>query len=90
MGNVCRCPQGYVGPACASRKSKHEHLVASTCLLLRQGLVVYVKAGMSDEELTIIDFYVTVILKLKCMQYPAILTNYIISHCTTLQYNHNI
>ncbi len=24
------------------------------------------------------------------MQYPAIHTNYIISHCTTLQYNHNI
>ena len=24
------------------------------------------------------------------MHYPAINTNYIISHCTTLQYNHNI
>ena len=29
-------------------------------------------------------------LKLTFMQYPAIHTNYIISHCTTLQYNHNI
>ena len=29
-------------------------------------------------------------LTLIFMQYPAIHTNYIISHCTTLQYNHNI
>ena len=28
-------------------------------------------------------------LKLTFWQYPAIHTNYIISHCTTLQYNHN-
>ena len=30
------------------------------------------------------------ILKLKFRKYPAIYTNYIISHSTTLQYNHNI
>ena len=30
-----------------------------------------------------------ILLKLTFMQYPAIHTNYIISHCTTLQYNHN-
>ena len=30
------------------------------------------------------------LLKLKCMQYSAIHTNYMISHSTTLQYNHNI
>ena len=30
------------------------------------------------------------LLKLKFSQYSSILTNYIISHCTTLQYNHNI
>ena len=29
-------------------------------------------------------------LKLKFSQYPSIYTNYIISHCTTLQYNQNI
>ena len=29
-------------------------------------------------------------LKLTFRQYPAIHTNYIISHCTTLQYDHNI
>ena len=29
-------------------------------------------------------------LKLKFSQYPSIHTNHIISHCTTLQYNHNI
>ena len=29
-------------------------------------------------------------VKLAFWQYPAIHTNYIISHCTTLQYNHNI
>ena len=29
-------------------------------------------------------------LKLKFSQYPSIHTNYIIPHCTTLQYNHNI
>ena len=29
-------------------------------------------------------------LKLKFSQYPSIHTNYIISHCTTLQYIHNI
>ena len=28
-------------------------------------------------------------LKLTFMQYPEVHTNYIISHCTTLQYNHN-
>ena len=28
-------------------------------------------------------------LKVKCRQYPSIHINYIISHCTTLQYNHN-
>ena len=28
-------------------------------------------------------------LKLTFRQYPAIHTNYILSHCTTLQYNHN-
>ena len=28
-------------------------------------------------------------LKITFMQYPAVHTNYIISHCTTLQYNHN-
>ena len=32
---------------------------------------------------------VKVRLKLTFTQYPAIHTNYIISHCTTLQYNHN-
>ena len=32
----------------------------------------------------------SVSLKLTFWQYPAIHTNYIISHCTTLQYNHNI
>ena len=30
-----------------------------------------------------------ILLKLTFRQYPAIHTNYIISHCTTLQYNHN-
>ena len=29
-------------------------------------------------------------LKLTVRKYPAIHTNYIISHCTTLQYNNNI
>ena len=29
-------------------------------------------------------------LKLKFSQYSSIHTNYIIPHCTTLQYNHNI
>ena len=29
-------------------------------------------------------------LKLKLRKYPSIHTNYIISHCTILQYNHNI
>ena len=29
-------------------------------------------------------------LKLTFRNYPAIHTNYIISHCTNLQYNHNI
>ena len=29
-------------------------------------------------------------LKLTFRKYPAIHTNYIISHCTTLEYNHNI
>ena len=29
-------------------------------------------------------------LKLTFRQYPAMHTNYIISHCTTLQYNHSI
>ena len=33
---------------------------------------------------------VTLTLKLTFRQYPAIHTNYIISHCITLQYNHNI
>ena len=31
-----------------------------------------------------------IMLKLTFRRYPAIRTNYIISHCTTLQYNHNI
>ena len=31
----------------------------------------------------------SVLLKVKFRQYPSIHTNYIISHCTTLQYNHN-
>ena len=30
------------------------------------------------------------VLKLKFSQYSSIHTNYIIPHCTTLQYNHNI
>ena len=30
------------------------------------------------------------VLKLTFRQYPTMHTNYIISHCTTLQYNHNI
>ena len=30
------------------------------------------------------------ILMLKCRQYPSIHNNHIISHCTNLQYNHNI
>ena len=30
------------------------------------------------------------ILKITFRKYPAIHTTYIISHCTTLQYNHNI
>ena len=30
------------------------------------------------------------VAKVKDVHYPAIHTNYIISHCTTLQYNHNI
>ena len=34
--------------------------------------------------------YVAEILKLKFIKYPAIHTNYIISHSTTLPYNHNI
>ena len=32
----------------------------------------------------------TILLKLKFSQYSSIHTNYIIPHCTTLQYNHNI
>ena len=33
---------------------------------------------------------IDVLLKLKFSQYSSIHTNYIITHCTTLQYNHNI
>ena len=33
---------------------------------------------------------ISINLKLKFSQYSSIHTNYIIPHCTTLQYNHNI
>ena len=39
--------------------------------------------------LSCFGFFFTSILKLKFSQYSSIHTNYIIPHCTTLQYNHN-
>ena len=36
-----------------------------------------------------IQVYFGFVLKLTFRKYPAIHTNYIISHCITLQYNHN-
>ena len=38
----------------------------------------------------IVSLFRPLSLKLTFRKYPAIHTNYIISHCTTLQYNHNI
>ena len=37
-----------------------------------------------------VEMFKTSYLKLNFSQYPSIHTNYIISHCTTLWYNHNI
>ena len=48
-------------------------------------------AGWTGKNLILDEaLHATNLLKLKFRKYPAIHTNYIISHSTTLQYNHNI
>ena len=41
-------------------------------------------------ELIACDEHRMLDLKLKSSQYPGYRTNYMVHHCTTLQYNHNI
>ena len=47
---------------------------------------LFIKVKTDATVIIKIMFY----LKLTFWQYPAMHTNYIISHCSTLQYNHNI
>ena len=53
-----------------------------------------IKVGIFSASEWILPIVMTVyeytLLKLTFMKYPAIHTNYIISHSTTLPYNHNI
>ena len=45
---------------------------------------------MGEEGIVFLKKELNEMLKLNFSQYPSIHINYIISHCTTLWYNHNI
>ena len=61
---------------CPHKKTNLNSLVLLTSIIMKLNL---------QEVKNIVSY----ILKVTFMQYPAVHTNYIISHCTTLQYNHN-
>ena len=45
---------------------------------------------LGKQNIVLLIMQESAILKLTFWQYPAIHTNYTISHCTTLQYNHDM